>query len=99
VSRIAILPLIFMPFALLGVAAGALLLSAGCASGLPTPAQQADLGAWTADDGVCVATATNRAQADACRDSMRRVFCGADGGLLADSGSCVDVRLSDGGKP
>jgi hypothetical protein len=71
----------------------------GCGSGLPTPAQQADLAAWTADDGVCVTNSSTRAQADACRDNMRRVFCSADGGLLADSGACKNVRLSNGADP
>ena len=68
-----------------------------CGAG-PTAAQQADVAAWTADDGVCIANAKTRAQADACRDQMRHLFCG-DGGLLAGSGGCAHVLLSDGGQP
>lgn len=73
-------------------------LLAACGSSMPSPEQQGALAAWTADDGVCIANAQTRAQADACRDSMRVAFCG-DGGLLADSGACAHVVLSNGGRP
>lgn len=85
--------------AVLGLCAAMLVLAglAHCAAA-PTPAQQLQVGEFTADDGVCIANATSRAQADQCRDSIRHAFCGA-GGILADSGGCVNVRLSDGGLP
>jgi hypothetical protein len=68
----------------------------GCGAG-PTPQQQIDVGFWTANDAVCLRNATTKAQADSCADQQRILECG-DGGILADSSACVDVRLSDGGK-
>ena len=74
--------------------AGLLLLGACAAS--PTPAQQIDLGFWAANDQQCLRQSATRAQFNACADQQRVAECG-DGGLLADSGACGDVRLSDGG--
>ncbi len=86
--------------ALVGATSGVLVLAAlangGC--GGPTPAQQIDVGFWGANDAVCIKNASTRAQADACLDANRIALCG-DGGLLADSGACADVKLSDGGRP
>ena len=62
----------------------------------PTPAQGAELGAWGTADGFCTARATTRAQDDACRDMLRKLFC-ADGGDL--NSGCAHVRMSDGGAP
>ena len=42
-----------------------LLLVAACGAA-PTPVQQADVAAWTADDGICVQSSSTRAQADDC---------------------------------
>lgn len=71
----------------------------GCAPSTALVQGEAQLGAWTADDGVCVQGGTTRAEIDACRDSMRRFFCGADGGVMVDSGACANVTLSTGGRP
>ena len=70
-----------------------------CGSSTPTPVQQAGVGAWGADDAVCITNGTTKASVDKCRDELRTLFCGADGGILADSGGCANVTLSDGGKP
>ena len=87
--------------ALVGATSGVLVLAAlangGCAAS-PTPAQQIDLGFWAADDARCVAQSSTRAQADVCADHNRIAACG-DGGTFADSGACVGVKLSDGGRP
>lgn len=87
--------------ALIGATSGVLVLAGlangGCASA-PTPAQSIDLSFWAANDALCLKNATSRASAFACMDSNRTAFCG-DGGILADSGGCGDVRLSDGGRP
>ena len=69
----------------------------GCGAS-PTPAQVIDQGFWTANDQVCLHQSNTRAEFNACADQMRVDACG-DGGSLADSGGCGDVRLSDGGRP
>ena len=88
--------------ALVGATSGVLVLAAlangGCGSSLPTPAQEIDLGYWTALDAKCLAQPT-RALYDQCADANRVAACGA-GGSYADAGvACANVRLSDGGKP
>jgi hypothetical protein len=81
--------------------AGAMLVLAGLAhcGAAPTPAQQLDVAAWTAVDALCVQRAGTRAAADDCRDRERVMFCGADGGIMSDSGSCINVTLSNGLRP
>lgn len=69
----------------------------GCGAS-PTPTQLIDQGFWTANDQVCLRQSSTRAQFNICADQQRILECG-DGGLLADSGGCGDVRLSDGGRP
>jgi hypothetical protein len=85
--------------ALMGTTSALLVAAAvwACAAA-PTPAQQIDLGFWAANDAVCVKNSTTREQAEACMDANRVAMC-SDGGILADSGGCADVRLSDGGRP
>lgn len=73
-----------------------------CTACAPDPAvvqDQADIAAWTADDGVCVRNGHTRAEIDACRDAMRAYYCGADGGVLVATGACAHVVLSDGARP
>lgn len=74
------------------------LLCAACAAS-PTPEQQTDVAGWGGADGVCINHASSRAQADYCRDQLRELFCRPDGGILFDSGACVNVTLSNGMRP
>lgn len=71
---------------------------AGCGAA-PTPAQQATEGYWTALDAFCLKNTTNAKDYNACLDANRETFCRADGGIAFDSGSCVNVTLSNGLRP
>jgi len=83
-------------WAALGLCAGMCLCALNGCGAAPTPVQEADVAAWTADDGMCIKSSSTRAQADDCRDSIRIAFCGSQG-LLKDAGACINVHLSDGG--
>ena len=82
--------------AALGLVGAAMVVTGLACGAAPTPAQGAELGAWGTADGFCTARATTRAQDDACRDMLRKLFC-ADGGDL--NSGCAHVRMSDGGAP
>ena len=70
----------------------------GCGAGTPTAQQQAEVSGYGGAEAICVQSAATKAQADECRDRVKTLFCG-DGGILADSGGCDHMVLSDGGRP
>jgi len=80
--------------ALLGLVTG-LVVACGAA---PSPIQQADEAAYGGNQLVCVASSSDKAHADQCRDMVKAYWCG-DGGALAAASACRDVTLSDGGRP
>lgn len=55
----------------------------GCSPSTPTPAQQAEVGAYEAAMLACVAKAPTRYDADACRAGVRAAF---EAGVPADGG-------------
>lgn len=77
----------------------ALLLLIGCGPGTPTPAQQNTEAVWTDLDAFCLKNSNSASAYNACLDANRETFCRADGGLAYDSGSCVNVNLSNGMRP
>ena len=68
----------------------------GCGGGLGTPAQQADIAAFAAEDNACVTDNSLRATIDACKDAVRARWCGVNGQLY-DAGACTYSAPSDGG--
>lgn len=90
-----------LTFAVLIGALGLLVIAAGvCGCGAaPTLAQQNTEAIWTDLDAFCLAHSTNASGYNACLDANRETFCRADGGLAYDSGSCVNVTLSNGSRP
>ena len=86
----------FAVSAALGLVGAAMVVTGLACGAAPTPAQGADLSGWGAADQFCTARAADRAQDDACRDMLRKLFC-ADGGDL--NSGCAHVRMSDGGVP
>ncbi len=83
------------------LALGALLfVLPGCSANSPTPAQQAEVVSYTAQEQACVALASTQAQANACIASVRLTYCGPTG-VLREAGACSydgGATTTDGGK-
>ena len=80
------------------LALGALLtVLPGCGANSPTPAQQAEVVSYAAQEQACVALATTEDAADKCIAQVRALYCGPFG-VLREAGACsYDGGIADAG--
>ena len=69
----------------------------GCGANSPTPAQQAEVVSYAAQEQACVALATTEDAADKCIAQVRALYCGPFG-VLREAGACsYDGGIADAG--